>query len=527
LLLLVIGGGLLYLLPTLLNYGAAGSKDRGFLSKILPKKTINLGLDLKGGIYLAMEVDLQVAVNNAIHRHMEDLRRRLNEAKVTGFRLENVNSPEIILTLTDLTTQSAVNEVLSRYFGETLRVASSDGLKSTLTFTSEARTELEEITARQALETIRNRVDMYGVAEPDIRPQAGGRIIIQLPGVSNPQEAIDLIGKTAILEFKLVDNGSVSAEEALRVGAPPGTEVLYEKVIDNRTGAETRVPLLLRKQPEMTGENLVDSRVVRGQQFGEPQVTLTFNSRGAREFDDLTTKYVGRRLAIVLDDQVYGAPSIRTRIPDGEAYIDNLGLDEARVLSVALRAGALPAPVTVIEKRTVGPSMGQDSIRHGFSAGIMGLCLILVFMLIYYRASGIVADLALVFNFPIVLGALAAFGATLTLPGIFGLVLTLAMAVDANVLIFERIREEIRAGKSPAGAIKGGFDRAFWTIFDSNITTILAAMVLYQFGSGPIRGFAVTLIIGILSSMFTSIFASRWVFDLVLFNRRQMKRVSI
>ncbi|MDR0621551.1 MAG: protein translocase subunit SecD [Deltaproteobacteria bacterium] len=523
-LLLVIGGGLYYLLPTLL--GGVPSKDEPGFS-ILPSKVINLGLDLKGGIYLAMEVDLQVAVNNATRRTMDDLRRRLNDANVTGYRLENENSPEILLELNDPANQAAVTEILDRYYGETLRVASREGTKSVLTYTTDALADLRDMTARQALETIRNRIDMYGVAEPDIRPQGEDRIIIQLPGVSDPEEAIVLIGKTAILEFKLVDDGTTTPEEAIRVGAPPGTEVLYERYVDPVSGVESRIPHLLRKQALMTGDSLVDSRVVRGQQFGEPQVTLTFDSRGAREFDELTSRYVGRRLAIVLDNQVYSAPVIKTRIPDGEAYIDQMTLDEARVLSVVLRAGALPAPVSVLEQRTVGPSMGQDSIKQGFTAGVTGLCLILGFILVYYRLSGVVADLALLVNFPIVLGALAAFGATLTLPGIFGLVLTMAMAVDANVLIFERIREETRLGKGPSGAIKGGFDRAFWTIFDSNITTILAAMVLYQFGSGPIRGFAVTLIIGILSSMFTAIFASRWIFDLVLYNRRKIKKISI
>ena len=367
---------------------------------------------------------------------------------------------------------------------------------------------------------------MFGVAEPDIRPQGKERIVIQLPGVSDPEQAIELIGKTAILEFKLVDN-TRSAEDALRDGPPPGTEVLFERNVDPLTNVETRTPVLLRKQALMTGESLVDARAVRGQQFGDPQVTMSFDSRGAREFADITERYVGRQLAIVLDGQIYSAPVIRTRIPDGEAYIEgSFTIEEARLLAVVLRAGALPAPVTVIEERTVGPSMGRDSIRQGLTAVLVGLSLILAFLLLYYRWSGLVADLALLFNFLIILGCLAGFGATLTLPGIFGLVLTLAMAVDANVLIFERIREEIRGGKTPLGAVTGGFNRAVWTIFDSNLTTVLAAMVLYQFGTGPIRGFAVTLIIGIASSMFTAIFGSRWVFDLVL-SKRRIKTISI
>jgi preprotein translocase subunit SecD len=418
-----------------------------------------------------------------------------------------------------------VSEVLSGQF-QNLRVIERQPLALSLAYVSDMEAEVRDLTIRQALETIRNRVDMFGVADPDIRPQGVDRIVIQLPGVSDPEAAVELIGKTAILEFKLVDN-TRSAEDALRDGPPPGTEVLYERNVDPVTSVETRTPILLRRQALMTGDSLVDSRAVRGQQFGDPQVTMTFDSRGAREFADITERYVGRQLAIVLDNQVYSAPVIRTRIPDGEAYIEgSFTLEEARLLAVVLRAGALPAPVSVIEERTVGPSMGRDSIRQGMTAGIMGLALILGFLLFYYRWSGLVADLALIFNFPIILGCLAGFGATLTLPGIFGLVLTLAMAVDANVLIFERIREEIRGSKTPFGAVAGGFNRAFWTIFDANLTTVLAAMVLYQFGTGPIRGFAVTLIIGIASSMFTAIFGSRWVFDLVL-SRRRVKAISI
>ena len=516
--------GTAYLLPTILARTSEEGAAPSSLSKLLPSKLINLGLDLKGGIYLLMEVDLDVAVENSVRRTADDLRRRLSDAKAAGAAVES-EGQAIKVTLGDPDGADALMKVLSDYFPG-LRIADRGPQGADLALTSEMLAEVRDLTARQALETIRNRVDMFGVAEPDIRPQGEDRIVIQLPGVSNPDEAIELIGKTAILEFKLVDN-TRSAEAALRDGPPPGTEILYERNIDRATGVETKTPILLRKQALMTGESLVDSRAVRGQQFGDPQVTMTFDSRGAREFADITERYIQRQLAIVLDNQVYSAPVIRSRIPDGEAYIEgSFTIEEARLLAVVLRAGALPAPVSVIEERTVGPSMGQDSIRQGLTAGLVGLALILAFLLFYYRWSGVVADLALLFNFPIVLGCLAGFKATLTLPGIFGLVLTLAMAVDANVLIFERIREEIRGGKTPAGAVNGGFNRAFWTIFDANLTTVLAAMVLYQFGTGPIRGFAVTLIIGIASSMFTAIFASRWVFDMVLAKRRP-KAISI
>ncbi|MDR2443766.1 MAG: protein translocase subunit SecD, partial [Deltaproteobacteria bacterium] len=464
-LLFVLGLGTFYLLPTLLTISRPDSELTGIWAKILPAKTINLGLDLKGGIYLVMEVDLQVAVNNSARRTTDDLRRRLTDAKIAGFKLQNENSPTIQITLEDQASRDGLMTVLDQQFPN-LKIVEDEGLTLFLTFTDDMVTEIKDLTTRQALETIRNRVDMFGVAEPDIRPQGEDRIVIQLPGLTDPDQAIELIGRTAILEFKLVDNGLKSPQEALRDGPPPGTEVLFERKIDPVTRVETKIPYLLRKQALMTGDSLVDSRAVRGQQFGDPRVTMTFDSRGAREFDEITERNVGRQLAIVLDNQVYSAPTIRTRIPDGEAYIEgSFSIEEARLLAVVLRAGALPAPVTVIEERTVGPSMGQDSIRQGLTAGVVGLILILLFLLFYYRLSGLVADMVLLFNFPIILGCLAGFGATLTLPGIFGLVLTMAMAVDANVLIFERIREELRFGRTPTGAVTSGFNRAFWTIF--------------------------------------------------------------
>ncbi|MDR2142622.1 MAG: protein translocase subunit SecD [Deltaproteobacteria bacterium] len=522
---LVILGGLAFFLPTLYRLGSVDGRLPAFWESYLPSKSINLGLDLKGGIYLVMEIDLQAALLANIHMRAEELRRELAEAELTGLQINTGDSLEFSLSASDPEKLNKAEELIKKQF-QNLRIVARAAQSLTLTMTNDEADYLKELTARQALETIRNRVDLFGVAEPDIRPQGQDRVVIQLPGLSNPQEAVALIGKTAVLEFKLVDNGPVTVEQALRVGPPPGTIILYEKRLDPVTQKEERIPHLLQRQTLLTGNSLVDARVRRGD-LGEIQVSMTFDSRGAREFEEITGRYVNRQLAIVLDDQVYSAPLIRSRIPGGEAVIDgSFTQEEGQVLAVALRAGALPAPVRVLEERSVGPSLGQDSIKQGLTAGLVGLGAILLFMVIYYSWAGLVADLALILNFPIILGALAGFGATLTLPGIFGLVLTMAMAVDANVLIFERIREEIRLGKSPVAAVNGGFNRAFWTIFDSNLTTIIAALVLYQFGSGPIRGFAVTLIIGILSSMFTAIFASRFVFDLVLKNKR-VKRISI
>jgi len=489
-----------------------------------PQKKISLGLDLRGGIHLVMGVDLDVALANNLGRQADELRRALSEAAVPASRVaKSPDRPVIEAEFPDSGSLDAARALLARQFPNL--AFTPDGLKAELTLTDSEAAYLREMTGRQALETIRNRVDLFGVAEPDIRPQGDGRIVIQLPGLSDPQRAVALIGKTAMLEFKLV-NDSRTAEWALKNGVPAGEEILYGREgPGGRAAPGEERAYLLRRQPMMTGEGLVDARVVSSQ-YAQPEVSLTFDARGARQFERLTGEYVKRRLAIVLDGAVYSAPVIQDRISGGRAVINGIGnYDEARDLAVALRAGALPAPVSVLEERTVGPTLGEDSIRLGLKAGALGLGLILIFMAFYYHRAGLVADAALVFNFPIILGSLAALGATLTLPGIFGLVLTMGMAVDANVLIFERIREELRAGKTPKAAVAAGFDRAFWTIFDSNLTSILAALILYQFGTGPIRGFAVTLTIGLLSSMFTAIFFSRLVFDLGL--SRQGGRLSL
>jgi preprotein translocase subunit SecD len=523
LLALVLFGFAYTAIPTFLDPLPPGESP-SFWRYLLPEKAISLGLDLKGGISLMMEVDLDAAVRNSARRSADSLRSAVGTAKITGVTVTNENSAEILVRISDPASRPAFDDLLERNFYG-LRVASSRDDRMTLVHTADEEADVRQLASRQALETIRNRIDMFGVAEPDIRPQGENTILIQLPGFDDPERAKDLIGRTAVLEFKLVDD-TMTAEDAQATGAPPGSKLYDEKFVDTASGVESFTPILLVDRTLMTGDSLTDARAYVGD-FGDSRVSIRFDSRGAREFADITEQYLNRRLAIVLDNIVYSAPNIESRIPDGEAYIrGNFTLEEARTLSVVLRAGALPAPVELIEERTVGPSLGQDSIRQGLNAGALGLCLILLFLLWYYRWSGLIADIALLMNFPIILGALATLGATLTLPGIFGLVLTLAMAVDCNILIFERIREEVRQNRPPWTAVSAGFGRAFWTIFDANITTVLAAMVLYQFGSGPIRGFAVTLIIGILSSMFTGIFASRWIFDLSI-SKLKPKRISI
>jgi len=359
----------------------------------------------------------------------------------------------------------------------------------------------------RALEIIRNRIDQFGVKEPSILKQGIDRIVVQLPGITERERALQIIGKTAQLEFKLVSDDPELLRQALSGKIPDDYELKY---LDKE-------PLLIRKKASLTGDTLIDARVNFESQFGAPYVSLKFNSQGARIFSQVTGENVGKRLAIVLDGVVHSAPVIREKIPSGEAQITGrFSVEEANDLAIVLRAGALPAPIRIEEERTVGPSLGKDSIRQGLFASFIGSSLVFIFMIIYYLFAGFVADLALILNFLIVLGVLGYFHATLTLPGIAGLALSLGMAVDANVLINERIREELKAGRSLRASISAGYDKAFSAIFDSNITTLIAAFFLFQFGTGPIKGFAVTLTTGILASLFTALFVTRTILETAL-----------
>jgi preprotein translocase subunit SecD len=386
---------------------------------------------------------------------------------------------------------------------------------------------IEDFAVEQSLEIIRNRVDALGVAEPTLQRQGKDRLLIQLPGLDDPEAAKSLIGRTAVLEFKMVDD-DVLVDDALAGKLPPDDEILYERTVDKVTSQVlSRKPYVVKKRAVMTGELLTDARVNIDQQYNQPYVGLQFSSVGARKFAELTGKNVGKRMAIVLDGNIYSAPVIRERIGGGRAQITgSFTMQEAKELAIVLRAGALPAEVSVLEERTVGPSLGADSIAAGRLSMIVGGVLVIIFMAVYYRLFGLVANLALIFNVLLILGGLAAMGATLTLPGIAGMILTVGMAVDANVIIFERIREELRLGKTPTGAIEGGYDKAFSTILDANVTTLIAALVLFQFGSGPVKGFAVTLSLGTIASMFTAIFCTRALFDGVLATR-EVRALSV
>ena len=481
-----------------------------------PHKKINLGLDLQGGMHLVLEVQAQKAVEGTIERIGQEMQELFRREQVRSSGVKHDEKAVLEIEIQGKDSIDKFREILDKEFGD-LRIVSEtlnqENLSIRLNLPDEEEKSIREMAVRQALETIRNRVDQFGVSEPDIRAQGERRILIQLPGIKDTQRAKGLIGRTALLEFKLVDEEN-DPESAENGNVPPDSELVYKVETDPATNRVKKTPFLLKKRTLLTGAHLTDAKVQIDSQYNEPYVGIDFDRKGARIFERVTGENVKKRLAIVLDNKVYSAPVIQERISGGKARITgNFSMDEARDLAIVLRAGALPAPVSIIEERTVGPSLGADSIRMGLISMLVGFVLVVLFMVVYYKASGIVADFALIINVLFIAAGLAAFQATLTLPGIAGIILTIGMAVDANVLIFERIREELRLGKTPRAALEAGYSRATLTILDANVTTLIAALVLFQFGTGPVKGFAVTLSLGVVSSLFTALILTRALFD--------------
>jgi SecD/SecF fusion protein len=594
-------------------------------------KAIRRGLDLQGGMRMVLEVDLVKLLDNLAQRKDETFDRLLKQIE------ERAQDPRVDFFDAVTQTFSEAGISLNRYFLNS-RATDSEIIK----YINDEATDA----VNRSLEILRNRIDQFGVSEPNIVRQGSRRIVIELPGVQDPERARQLIGKTALLEFKLLadqevystlidridrflrkEQGLETGEDTTAAAAPAETavsdttktqaatadttqHVAQDTVVNLKQlfGGETEIPestqvsidasmlkeapfkallrdigqdvvavptsnylavnniihrrevqemipknvellwsnepepgprgesywvlYLVKSEPELTGSAIKDAKVNIGSGYnpgssGKPYVALTLNRQGARTFADVTGANVGKQLAIVLDNKVRSAPVIKTKIPSGNAEITgNFTMDEAKDLAIVLRAGALPAPVQEIEERTVGPSLGLDSIHKGAISFAVGFVLVVLFMVFYYRMSGLLADLALMLNVIFILAVLAGFRATLTLPGVAGIILTIGMAVDANVLIFERIREELRTGKTIRAAIDTGYSRAFTTIMDANITTLIAGVVLYQFGTGPIRGFALTLMIGIISSMFTAIVVTRTIYDIIT-NKYDLRKLSI
>jgi len=507
----VVLAAIVFLLPTFFN--------------CWPHKKINMGLDLQGGMHLVLEVQNIKAVEAEVERTIQEIKKQLRKEGVKHLGISRSNDNSILAKFQDNENKSGFETLLSKSF-ENLITQKPQTDNNIITYRlslPETETDnIKKMATDQALETIRNRIDEFGVSEPDIRIQGDNRILLQLPGIKDPERAKDLIGKTAQLTFQIVDDDA-DVNSAINGTPPVGDEILYQNKYNSTSGTSTKIPFLIKKRVLLDGSLLTDARV-EFDQFQQPQIGIEFNRKGARIFDRVTGENIHKRLAIVLDKSVYSAPVIQDRIAGGKARITgSFTLNEAKDLAIALRAGSLPAPVEIIEERTVGPTLGADSVRMGLISMIVGGLLVILFMLIYYKGAGLIADLALIINIILIGGGLAAFQATLTLPGIAGIILTIGMAVDANVIIYERIREEIRSGRTALAAVVAGFERATLTILDANVTTFIAALVLYQFGTGPIKGFAVTLCLGIIASLFTALVLSKTIFIFIIKNKQTSK----
>ena len=497
-----------------------------FWGDSLPK--VALGLDLQGGMHIVLEVDQEKAVETHVSRMADSLEAALKDENIPFSYVKASRADTVAVVYPSGSNQRVpreIKELVGKDF-QTLEAPKQGSSRLEFSLSDAEKERLSDWATSQALETIRNRIDKFGVSEPIIQRQGPREIVIQLPGMKDPKRAINLIGKTAMLEFRLVDDrGDLGS--ALRGSVPRGSEILYQKRTNLDTGEVDMAPFLVKTEVLLTGDLISDARVAFDSQFNEPYVGINFDRQGAKIFEKVTAASVGKRLAIILDGNVYSAPQIKERIGGGRASISGgFDYEEAVDLAIVLRAGALPAPVNIIQNVTVGPTLGQDSIDAGMKAILLGGVLVVIFMLLYYRVSGLVAIWAIFLNVVMLMGAMAYFKATLTLPGIAGILLTVGMGVDANVLIFERIKEELRGGRTPRSAVDAGYDRAWWTIVDSQVTTLITAAVLFQFGSGPIKGFAVTLSLGILINLFTALVGTKVIFDLQ--NRKsRVGKVSI
>ncbi len=500
----------------------------GCLWSMFPlKERINLGLDLRGGSHLVMEVQTGDAIradrNDAHDFLVEKLKKEGITAGEAQFPADNTFS---IIVPADSIKEARVQAE------DDLPGWSADysGTTLTLKMAGNMLKDREDKAVQQALQTISNRVDALGLAEPIIlREGTSNRIVVQLPGVDDPERVKDIIKATAVLDLKLVDKGPAENREdliqAYAGSVPAHVEIIGGKYKDE-SGRTIRNFYAVEKKAAVSGRDLKNARRSMDR-YNQPAVEFSLNAQGAKKFAKVTGENINRRLAIILDNQVMSAPNIKAQISDSGIIEGSFDIQEAEDLALTLRSGSLPASVIYLEERTVGPSLGQDSINRGVKSGLIGLLIVAVFMLFYYRLAGVNAVTALCLNIVILLGVMAYFRAVLTLPGIAGVVLTIGMAVDANVLIFERIREEILLGKSVKAAIQLGFSRAMSAIVDSNLTTIISALFLFQFGTGPIKGFAVTLIIGLCASMFTAIFVSRSIFDFFFKYRERVETLSI
>ncbi len=487
------------------------------------RKGVKLGLDLRGGIHLVLQVNTADAVKAERDDAVEQLQNQARELALSLGAIEYPSESSFTLGVKPQTDEKKLDETAKRWLPD-WNVNAAGG-KWTFVLKEPARRTTEDNAVAQAVETIRNRVDAFGVSEPLIAREETDRILVQLPGIDDPKRVKDLIKNTAFLELKLVEAGSSPDRNSLLAnyhGQVP-VEVVEEKA---QPGERQTNWYLVQKAAVITGRDLKNARPRRNQ-YGASNVEFFLTATGAEKFGAATGANIGKRLAIILDKRVQSAPNIKSKIEDQGVIEGTFTPKEANDLALVLRAGALPAGLTYLEERTVGPSLGLDSIQKGITASIAGALLVFLAVVVYYRRAGWNAVLALLLNAILLMGAMALFEATLTLPGIAGFILTIGMAVDSNVLIFERIREELRAGRAPKTAIENGFSKAFATIIDTHITVIISAIFLFQFGTGPVKGFAVTLIIGLLISVFTAVFVSHTIFELEYGRRQQIDAVSV
>jgi preprotein translocase subunit SecD len=506
-----------------------------FIIPLIPTKreqvAIPLGLDLKGGIHLVMRVNTVDALKLEVDQAIESVKSQATKQSLPTPALQSLSATEFSLKPPAGIDTTAYEKLAKDWLGQFDVNAGEGGLR--LKLKAQAISTIEDDTVKQAIETIRSRVDALGVTEPVIAREGGmrgDRIVIQLPGVDDPSRVKDIIRTTAQLQFRIMEGepgaDPKSVEAAVPANMRSDVDILVGKKEDQFGRATGQQWYAIHKSVPVTGRDLKTASVKRGR-VGEPIIAFSLTPDGSRKFGALTGSNVGRRLAIVLDSKVESAPVIKSQIEESGVIEGTFTQQEAADLSLVLRSGSLPASLTTLEERTVGPSLGRDSIREGVTAALIGFAMLILAVIGYYRGAGINAIVALLLNLVLLLGAMAYFRATLTLPGITGIILTLGMAVDSNVLVFERIREELRAGRPVRAAIENGFSLAFGTIIDTHMTTIISALFLFQFGTGPVKGFAVTLLIGLAASVFTAFYVSRVIFDIIYSPAKRPTEISI
>jgi preprotein translocase subunit SecD len=555
---LLVLGALMSVTPTFFNL----KSDSAF-----PLKTkINLGLDLQGGLYMVLGIDFNKVYRDEVVGYARKAQNALKdvgiEASLGTLDTKDSRDPKHSLIIAKSTDVDAARSKIRELFNYPLRLTKDDGVTLEYGLGRDFSREIEETALSKSIEVIRNRIDEFGVTEPEIVSQGADRIVVQLPGVKDITRAKDLIGRTAKLEFKFVNDDQSPAvltewlDKVKKAGIeykkgerfsdyvnainahlvndlPKGYEIAFSKTVSKNTNEITNLePYLVEQGTALTGDELQEAIVRIDQQQNRPYVGLEFKPNGSKIFEQITGANIGKRLAIVLDGNVYSAPVVQGRIAGGSAQITlgagdyNASMSEARDLALVLRAGALPVELIFEEQRVVGPSLGADAIDKAQIAALIGAFLVLAFMCVYYKLSGVIATVTIVLNVLFTLSCLILVGATLSLPGIAGIALTVGMAVDGNILIYERIREELRAGMTPFEAVRTGFEKAFWAIADANITTALAGICLLNFGTGPVRGFAVTLLIGICTTVYTSYFVSKVLFEMYV-GKGDKKSLSI